>query len=189
MDRVKVEASKKVLASVIGALGRALRDAESSTRGHRRLATSEARWRKRFEDKLAKLGHRWNYDVVWDEEPGDRGWIVERTVVLPSELSSAMLASIQQHSGERGYPETAEETLKRLVSERDEFCAKGMSDAKLLGELFAILREHAGETGESEGAVDILNRLICERDEATKLVERHHVPLTLKKPARRVRRS
>ena len=78
----------------------------------------------------------------------------------PNALSLRLLPIIQQHSGERGQGETAEQTLLRIVRERDE-------SKKLLGELLAILGKHVGETGvDNERPVDVLNRLIEQRDVA-----------------------
>ena len=177
VDRVKIDASKKAFAAMVGALGSALRDAESDKRSHRRLATSEARWRK-----LASLGLRWDYDVVWGEEPGDRGWIVEaRPAEAPNALALELLPIIQQHSGEQGMPETARATLLRLIAERE----VSKENAKLLDELLGALGKHCGETGMSEGAVETLVRLIAERDSAKEMLAFRGA----KKPKRGARKS
>ena len=109
---------------------------------------------------------------------------VDKAMNEPNVLAQQLMPVLQRYSGERGDAETAEQTLLRIVRERDEATK--------------LVERHKEISGRIVTAIGGVRNLNVDLDEDVALaIEKArsqplrdvHVPLTLKKPARRVRRS
>lgn len=116
---MKVRLQRGTVADVVSALAQALKNARREARSMRRSWQFASEEREVLRRKLEKLGVRLNPDVEGED---DDAWIVEPGSVAekPNALALELLPVLQQHSGERGEGETALQTLRRIIAERDE---------------------------------------------------------------------